>query len=73
MGRKTALAKAGQVFDSNLHRNALRGTGADMPGAPLTLEGAISTLLQAAGESAAASLLQNRFFDGRVFDPQAAA
>ncbi|WP_409201689.1 ABC transporter substrate-binding protein [Leisingera sp. M527] len=72
LGRGTALAKAMQVLRSDLYRNALLGTSAGLPGAPLTLEGAISALLLAAGESAAVSLLQNRFFDGRVFDPQAA-
>ncbi|WP_323783961.1 CmpA/NrtA family ABC transporter substrate-binding protein [Leisingera sp.] len=73
LDRETALAKAGQVFRSDLYRNALRGTGADLPGASSKLEGAISGLLLAAGESEAVSLLQNRFFDGRVFDPQAEA
>ena len=72
LDRETALAKAGNVFRSDLYRNALRGTGADLPGASSKLEGAINAPLLAAGESEAVSLLQNRFFDGRVFDPLAA-
>ncbi|WP_027255944.1 CmpA/NrtA family ABC transporter substrate-binding protein [Leisingera aquimarina] len=72
LNRQAALAKAGRVFRSDLYRDALRGTGADLPGASSKLEGAIGAPMLAAGESEAVRLLQNRFFDGRVFDPQAA-
>lgn len=72
LDRETALAKAGNVFRSDLYRNALRGTGANLPAASSKLEGAVSSPLLAAGESESVSPLQNRFFDGRVFDPLAA-
>lgn len=72
LDRAAALAMAGRVFRSDLYRDALRGTGADLPGASSKLEGAIGAPLLAAGESDDLSLLPNRFFDGRVFDPLAA-
>ncbi|MCB4458134.1 CmpA/NrtA family ABC transporter substrate-binding protein [Leisingera sp. McT4-56] len=72
LDRQAALETAGSVFRSDLYRAALRGTGAKLPGASSKLEGAITAGLQAAGESETVSLLQNRFFDGRVFDPLAA-
>lgn len=72
LDRHRALRMAGPVFRSDLYRSALRGTGADLPGASSKLEGTAGTPLLAAGESGTVSLLPNRFFDGRVFDPMAA-
>ncbi|NSY37167.1 CmpA/NrtA family ABC transporter substrate-binding protein [Leisingera sp. ANG59] len=72
LDRQKALDTAGSVFRSDLYRAALRGTGAELPGASSKLEGAADAPLLAAGESEPVSLLRNRFFDGRVFDPLAA-
>lgn len=71
LDRQTAAEKAGPVFRSDIYRNALSGTGAELPGASSKLEGAIEAGTLAAGESDAIHLLPNRFFDGRVFDPLA--
>lgn len=69
---QTALKKAAPVFRSDLYRTALSGTGAELPAASSKLEGALDAGTLAAGESDPAALLENRFFDGRVFDPLAA-
>ncbi|MFW8596289.1 ABC transporter substrate-binding protein [Cribrihabitans neustonicus] len=67
-----ALAKAAQIFRSDLYRRALEGTGAVLPGASSKLEGALAAETPAAGESQALTLLENQFFDGRIFDPSTA-
>jgi NitT/TauT family transport system ATP-binding protein len=72
LDRRAALDTAGSVFRSDLYRAALRGTGAELPSASSKPEGAVGAPLAAGGESEPAGLLQNRFFDGRVFDPLAA-
>lgn len=69
LDQQTALETAGAVFRSDLYRAALRGTGAELPGASSNPEGAAGAPLLAGGESEPVGLLQNRFFDGRVFDP----
>lgn len=66
---QAALEKAAPVFRSDLYRTALSGTGAELPAASSKLEGALDAGTLAAGESDAATLLPNQFFDGRVFDP----
>lgn len=62
---RPALAKAAEVFRSDLYRRALEGTGAVLPAASSRLEGT-------AGESRTLTLMENQFFDGRIFDPAAA-
>ncbi|OBY26960.1 CmpA/NrtA family ABC transporter substrate-binding protein [Leisingera sp. JC1] len=72
LDRRAALETAGSVFRSDLYRAALRDTGAELPDGSSKPEGAVGAPLAAGGESEPAGLLQNRFFDGRVFDPLAA-
>ncbi|MFW8636673.1 ABC transporter substrate-binding protein [Cribrihabitans pelagius] len=71
LATRPALAGAAKVFRSDLYRRALEGTGAVLPGASSKLEGALAAETPAAGESQALTLLENQFFDGRIFDPAA--
>lgn len=68
----TAATAARAVFRSDLYRQALRGAGADLPGASEKAEGAVSGRLAVASESGKLFLRPDRFFDGRVFDPLSA-
>lgn len=68
-GADAERAAAG-VFRSDVYRRALAGTGALMPGASSKLEGALSMPLSVGVPSGALTLGADRFFDGRVFDPQ---
>lgn len=61
---------AADVFRSDVYRRALAGTGALMPGASSKLEGALSMPLAVGVPRGALTLGADRFFDGRVFDPQ---
>jgi NitT/TauT family transport system ATP-binding protein len=61
---------AAGVFRSDIYRRALAGTGALMPGASSKLEGALSSPLAVGVSRGALTLGADRFFDGRVFDPQ---
>ena len=58
---------AGQLVD--LYREALQGTGADLPGASEKLEGAIADPTAVASQSGTLILPRNQFFDGTIFDP----
>jgi NitT/TauT family transport system ATP-binding protein len=64
-----ALKAAREVFRSDLHRQALIGLPADLPGASSKLEGANDVETAVASESGHLLLQPNRFFDGRVFEP----
>ena len=68
-----AASAARTVFRSDLYRQALRGTGADLPGASEKVEGTVSRPLAVASESGKLFLRPDQFFDGRVFDPLSAA
>ncbi|MBU0644706.1 MAG: ABC transporter substrate-binding protein [Alphaproteobacteria bacterium] len=72
MGLDQAMARnvAGGVFRSDLHRQALAGTTADLPGASSKVEGGLEAPMAVASEAGHLILGQNRFFDGRVFDPK---
>lgn len=61
------------VFRSDIYRRALAGTGAAMPGASMKLEGALSAPLGVGSHGGALTLGPDKFFDGRVFDPDAIA
>ncbi|PTQ10774.1 nitrate transporter [Sphingomonas oleivorans] len=63
-------ASAG-VFRSDLYRRALAGGTTPMPGASLKLEGALSQPLGVGTNRGALTLGADRFFDGRIFDPDA--
>jgi ABC-type nitrate/sulfonate/bicarbonate transport system substrate-binding protein len=61
---------AADVFRSDVYRRALGGEKLPMPGASMKLEGAIGTPLGVGAHCGALTLGSDRFFDGRVFDPQ---
>ncbi|MGR3483259.1 ABC transporter substrate-binding protein [Salipiger marinus] len=57
------------VFRSDLYRAHMAETDADLPGASEKLEGAIRHPTAIASQKGQLSLLQDAFFDGRIFDP----
>lgn len=61
---------AAGVLRSDIYRRALGGGGEPMPGASMKLEGALSSPLQVGTHRGALTLGPDRFFDGRVFDPE---
>lgn len=69
---KAARTTAAGVFRSDLYRQHLRGTGADLPGASEKLEGAMDQPTAVAAERGQLILPRDRFFDARIFDPQVA-
>ena len=69
----TAAAAARAAFRSDLYRQALRGAGADLPGASEKAEGAVRHPLAVASESGKLFLRPDPFFDGRIFDPLSAS
>lgn len=62
-------AAAGAVFRPDIYRRALAGSDAPMPGASMKVEGALTTPLSVGAHGGALTLGPDRFFDGRVFDP----
>lgn len=62
-------AAAAGVFRSDIYRRALGAAGAPMPGASMKLEGALSSPLAVGTRGSALTLGSDRFFDGRIFDP----
>ena len=62
---------ASRVFRSDLHRRHMAGTGADLPGASAKLEGAVGRPTPVASALGRLILPPDRFFDGRIFDPEA--
>ncbi|MEO0989335.1 MAG: ABC transporter substrate-binding protein, partial [Pseudomonadota bacterium] len=69
LDRAQARSAAAQVFRSDLFRQHLREAGAVLPGASEKLEGGIARGTRAGAEVGRLDLAENRFFDGRVFDP----
>lgn len=67
----TEAAAAG-VFRSDIYRRAL-GDRVVMPGASLKLEGALADPTPVGAHGGRLTLGPDRFFDGRVFDPEAIA
>jgi NitT/TauT family transport system ATP-binding protein len=66
-----AQAEAEAVFRSDIYRRALAGSGVAMPGASLKLEGAVTSPTGVGTHRGALTLGPDRFFDDRVFDPDA--
>jgi two-component system, oxyanion-binding sensor len=62
-------AAAQACFRPDLYRAALGPAGADLPGASAKLEGALSHPTAVASSLGKLQLGPDRFFDGRVFDP----
>lgn len=63
-------AKAGSVFRPDVFRRALAGSDVPMPGASMKLEGAVNMPLAVGARRGDLTLGPDRFFDGRVFDPE---
>lgn len=61
--------QAADVFRPDVYRRALGGEGLPMPGASMKLEGALTAPLPVGAHRGALTLGPDRFFDGRVFDP----
>ena len=63
------MDRAARVFRSDLYRAAMRGTGADLPGASEKLEGSLAHPTPVASGAGRVILEGDGFFDGRIFDP----
>lgn len=61
---------AAYVFRSDLYRQHIGQTGADMPGASEKLEGAIRHPTAVASTAGTLTLPPDAFFDGSIFDPE---
>lgn len=68
---RPAMETAARVFRTDLYRQSVSMTDADLPGASEKLEGALSHPTAVASASGRMILPPDRFFDGRVFDPVA--
>jgi ABC-type nitrate/sulfonate/bicarbonate transport system substrate-binding protein len=64
-----AEALAARVFRSDIYRRALAGSETPMPGASMKVEGALGSPIGAGSDRGTLMLGSDRFFDGRVFDP----
>lgn len=62
-------ARAGGVFRPDVYRRALADSDVPMPGASMKLEGAMDLPLAVGSRRGELTLGPDRFFDGRVFDP----
>ncbi|MBA85072.1 ABC transporter substrate-binding protein [Thalassobius sp. S69A] len=73
LDRTQAMQTARAVFRSDLYRTHLAQTSAEMPGASEKVEGSLAENTAVASGGGQLYLLRDQFFDGRVFDPFAAA
>lgn len=62
-------ARAGAVFRPDVYRSALLGTNEPLPGASSKVEGSLAQMTSVGAQQGAMVLADNRFFDGRIFDP----
>ena len=60
---------AARVFRPDIYRSALAGTGDLLPGASSKVEGSLARPTAVTAQQGAMTLENNRFFDGRSFDP----
>ena len=72
LDRTQAITAAARVFRTDLYRQHLREGGALLPGASEKIEGGIASDTAVASEYGRLLLDENRFFDGRIFDPSPA-
>ena len=72
LDRAQAMEAARRVFRTDLYRRHLGDAGAILPGASEKVEGGIAPGTAVAAANGRLFLAENRFFDGRVFDPRAA-
>lgn len=63
------VAQAAGVFRPDIFRRALADSDVAMPGASMKLEGAVDLPLPVGSRRGELTLGPDRFFDGRVFDP----
>ncbi|MEC3948706.1 CmpA/NrtA family ABC transporter substrate-binding protein [Sphingobium sp. HWE2-09] len=63
-------AQAAAVFRPDVYRRALAQSDVAMPGASMKLEGAVDLPLAVGSRRGELTLGPDRFFDGRVFDPE---
>ncbi|WP_159982434.1 MULTISPECIES: CmpA/NrtA family ABC transporter substrate-binding protein [unclassified Novosphingobium] len=63
-------AKAAAVFRPDVYRRALAGSELPMPGASMKLEGSVEVSLAVGSSKGDLTLGPDRFFDGRIFDPE---
>ncbi|MFC3440678.1 CmpA/NrtA family ABC transporter substrate-binding protein [Sphingobium rhizovicinum] len=63
-------AKAAGVFRPDIFRRALADSDMPMPGASMKVEGAVDLPLAVGSRRGELTLGPDRFFDGRVFDPE---
>lgn len=66
----TDAAKAARVFRPDVYRSALLGTGDPLPGASSKVEGSLAGPLAVGTQQGKMTLTTDRFFDGKVFDPE---
>ncbi len=64
-------ARAGAVFRPDIFRRALADSDMPMPGASMKVEGAVQVPLPVGSRRGELTLGPDRFFDGRMFDPEA--
>ncbi|MFS0848758.1 CmpA/NrtA family ABC transporter substrate-binding protein [Novosphingobium panipatense] len=65
-----AEGRAAAVFRPDVYRRALAGSDLPMPGASMKLEGAVAAPLGVGSRKGDLMLGPDRFFDGRIFDPE---
>ncbi len=58
------------MFRPDVYRRALANSDVAMPGASMKLEGAVDLPLAVGSRRGELTLGPDRFFDGRVFDPE---
>jgi len=63
-------AKAASVFRPDIFRRALADSDLPMPGASMKVEGAVASPLGVGSRRGELTLGPDRFFDGRIFDPE---
>lgn len=63
-------AKAASVFRPDIFRRALADSNVPLPGASMKVEGAVVSPLAVGSKRGELTLGPDRFFDGRVFDPE---
>lgn len=69
LDRTLAMDRAAQVFRSDIYREALVDTGAELPGASEKVEGSLTHRTAVASDRGGLILEGDGFFDGRIFDP----
>lgn len=72
LNRAISIEQGAGLFRSDLYRAALAGIGADLPSASSKIEGSLMANSPASSLTGGLVLQRDSFFDGRIFDPEAA-